>query len=407
MAMPIMAAAGSPGGGVRAALQRLHLLLVGVCAASLAFGWVESLYFVFGLPGPVFIGADYIDMALLPLLFLVGVPWATISPCCRCCYERRKRSPAESGCCCRCCGRCCPAAFGWLPRSIGRLSDTAITCGLPLLLVGVALPWPVKSPKLIIAHLAFVALAVVLRRRARFDGALAGQSVLLLAAIRTAGWSPNVLFWSASHAAAVAAPALVLQLGLHVMAGRSGRADEPTSVQVVGQAELAAEKQSLEQPPPVAAANGAAAAAAAAAAGPTTAGQTEAGDTAAAPSPWEVVSAAVFLTTFAHYVLYIAPGAALLLRGAGGGLVPELSTTVLPLLPWFLSECAAVWLAPPAGRGSSIAFRGDTPAGRIAAAAFVALNLGGGVPSRRREFCHFTGIHIETPTKGRGGVQQQ
>jgi hypothetical protein len=27
-------------------LRRLHLLLLGICAASLAFGWVESLYFV-------------------------------------------------------------------------------------------------------------------------------------------------------------------------------------------------------------------------------------------------------------------------------------------------------------------------------------------------------------------------
>jgi hypothetical protein len=124
-------------------LRRLHVLLLGICAASLAFGWVESLYFVFGLPGPIFHGEQFIDVVLLPLLFLVGIPWVTISPCCRCCYGR-ERAP-NSGCCCRGCGRCCACTFGWLPRLIDRQSDGALSLALPLLLVAAAAPWPIKA----------------------------------------------------------------------------------------------------------------------------------------------------------------------------------------------------------------------------------------------------------------------
>jgi hypothetical protein len=39
---------------------------------------------------------------------------------------------------------------------------------------------------------------------ARFDATVAMQSVLLLATARAAAWSPNILFWSVGHAAAVA-----------------------------------------------------------------------------------------------------------------------------------------------------------------------------------------------------------
>ena len=38
--------------GARALLRALHARLLGVCCASLAYGWFEGLYFFFSMPGP-------------------------------------------------------------------------------------------------------------------------------------------------------------------------------------------------------------------------------------------------------------------------------------------------------------------------------------------------------------------
>ena len=107
------------GFGLRLA-RRLHALLLGVCCASLAFGWLEGLYFFFAMPGPSpmnmradLIPAGLVDYALMPLVFLLGMPLALFAPCCGCCAGAAGAEPglrggaaAARGCCSRCRGPC-------------------------------------------------------------------------------------------------------------------------------------------------------------------------------------------------------------------------------------------------------------------------------------------------------------
>ena len=336
--------------GLRLA-RRLHALLLGVCCASLAFGWLEGLYFFFAMPGPSpmnmrddLIPGGLVDYALMPLIFLLGMPLALFAPCCGCCAGA---AVAETGLtgdaaaargCSRCCSRCCAASFGRVPRSVSRRSDAALAAALPTVLLLAAIPWPAKAPKAVLVHLAFVIMAVWLRRAGVAGGAafgtaapLASQSVLLLACIRTAAWTPNILFWSLPHAALVALPALLLQAALRrreVRASGSPDAAEPRPIEVLPpspetaalQPQVPREPVEPETTPAIAVqaeskeADGAAAA-----------------DPAVAPSSAHVVAAALGLTTLAHYVIYIAPSPSLLVRGAD--LRPETSDLQLRFHP--------------------------------------------------------------------------
>ena len=102
----------------------------------------------------------------------------------------------------------------WIPHRLGEAfgNDGPIFFVLPYILILAAIPWPLKAIKFALAHVAFVAMAVGARRNgAAIDAGLASQSVILLACIRVAAWSPNILFWDVRYAAAVAGPAILLQ----------------------------------------------------------------------------------------------------------------------------------------------------------------------------------------------------
>ena len=269
-------------------------------------------------------------MALLPLLFLVGMPVAICAPLCLCCTrpaddddEHEHAQPGapgegvhDTGCCCGqhgCMrGCCCVGCCGWLPRQFRRFSSGhAIFTTMPAVLFVAAIPWPFKTAKMVLLQLSFVAMSVGLQRGAAdLDAALASQSCILLACIRIAAWSSNVLFWSVTHAAAVALPALLLQGAFHFLGVEDAGADnKPVEAVVTPPAEKAT--------------------------------------AAAVPSPLgAAIAAAFFLSTLAHYIIYVGSGTALLVRGAGNGLEPELATLVLPLLPWIFSEFAAMALVP-------------------------------------------------------------
>eukprot|EP01048_Picozoa_sp_COSAG05_P010892 COSAG05_NODE_987_length_6284_cov_11.878092_1_plen_555_part_10 len=333
-------------------LRRLHLLLTGICASSLAFGWFEGLYLFFAIPGPApwnqrddQIVGSWIDMVGLPFVFLLGMPVVLFAPCCGCCggaertpEEANGLASAESGRCARCCQRCCSASFGWLPRAINRRSHAALAAALPLLLLASAVPWPAKTFKGIAVHLAFAVMAVSLRRSGAAGGetftaaaSIASQSVLLLCCIRAAAWSPNILFWSIQHAALVAAPALALQAALHKLtaSGESTRIEVTLAPHADERAALAAaaaavDANNTKTPAPLVE--------------PTH-------TTAAQPSSGAVASAAIFLSTLGHWVVYIGASPFLLIRGSGDDAVPELATLLPPLLLAVASECVAVWLS--------------------------------------------------------------
>ena len=383
---------------LRSLLRSLHLLLLGVCSVSLAFGWFEGLYFFFSMPGPSpgnmrsdLRPGGWTDFFAMPFLFLVGMPVVLFAPCCLCCFGDPRVAAAEvaddADDCCRC--RCCSASFGRLPRAFGRRSGAWLAAALPSLLLACAIPWPAKAPKALIVHLAFAAMAVWLRRMGEAAGGGAGfvdaapvvsQSVLLLSCIRAAAWSPNILFWSLPHAALCAIPALLLQAGLHVWPASENGSSSPTSadqphIQVLP---VSLETTELQQNAPAAAEGGGGGVADAKDGDGSVVVVTITG----APSTGAVAAAAIFLTTLAHFVIYFAPSPSLLVRGSEEDAAPELSTLLPPLLLWFASECTAVVVTHGGSGGGStltsiVTDSNNSRATRARVMTFVLLNLVG------------------------------
>ena len=211
-------------------------------------------------------------------------------------------------------------------------------------------------------------MAVWLRRLGEGGGAgitvaapVASQSVLLLACIRAAAWSPNILFWSFPHAALCAGPALLLQAGLAVTSserGCEGDSGEGGDIKVL---EASAETTSTEGDCEGNGGGGGDGGVKVLAASPETttmqpgqAPKCDADDVEAAgapPSRGAVAAASIFLTTLAHFVIYFAPSPSLLVRGSDAHGAPELSTLLPPLILWFASECVAVTVAGGDGGG--------------------------------------------------------
>jgi hypothetical protein len=426
--------------------RRLHALLLGVCCAALAFGWLESLYFFFSMPGPSplnmrsdLIPGGMVDYLLMPFIFLLGMPAVIFAPCCGCCggsgggaaaaavaaaaatpTQALEGSAAKAGGCSRCCSRCCTATFGRLPRWLRRRSDGWLCAALPVLLLLAAMPWPAKAPKAVAAHLGAVVMAVWLRRThtggdsgggsGSGDGGgaalicaapLVSQGVLLLACIRAAAWTPNVLFWSLPHALALALPALLLQAAMHLWAPRTRVAEPPAQMQLQSgamqaQAQLEMEttalhpqvpsapvspEEALVAPTIVVSSKPGSDGAAAGAGGDEAVPAPAPAPARVPPSRAAVAAAALSVATLAHYIAYIGQSPSLLLRGTDpdNTWTPELSKNLVVLVPWAAAECAMMVLSSScstAQSSSMLPWRGGGAGSRAAAALFVLVQCG-------------------------------
>jgi endonuclease/exonuclease/phosphatase family metal-dependent hydrolase len=190
---------------------------------------------------------------------------------------------------------------------------------MPVLLFAAAIPFPFKTFKMICVYIAIVAIAIGLRDHAmELDETLLSQSLIILAFVRAAAWSRNILFWSVSHAAGLTVPTVCL----HLLLDRLALDHKDTSLH--RDAPISPKRDTAHNT----GRNGSQIS--------TTFRTGRVGVTRVV-----VFARAVYVTSIVHYAAYISPGLALFVRGADKHMQPSLSTTVLPLLPWFASECLA------------------------------------------------------------------